>query len=568
MIPITAAVEDFKRARRRAAMRELIARFTGQPSDLLSYEDVRQKLRAHPSGRRELHDIPLDAIVGSVGRYGDYTRDFLPRKDSDAPRWVGVRRAIESGHGVPPIDVYQIGDAYFVIDGNHRVSVARETGATHIQAYVTEVRTRVPFTPGDSPDALISKAEYADFLDSTRLGDLRPDADLSVTAPGQYGFLLSQISAERDKLSAGGQPADMAAAATRWYDTVYMPVVQTIREQGALHEFPGRTETDLYIWVAQHLAALHESLGWHVEPKAALTDLASQQSPRGPVARLRELVLPDTLEAGPAPGAWRHERGMNSYGERLVSDLLVAVSGEEAGWNALGQALLVARRERARLLGLHVVPTEAARYSPAAQALRAEFERRCTEAGVAGQFAIDVGTVTRQICERARLADLVVVSLSYPPGAEPLARLRSGFRTLLQRCPRPILAAPVPAMPIASALLPYDGSPKAEEALFAATYLALSWKIGLTVLTVSDGQETTEATQQRARDYLERHGVQANYVLAEGAAGALISETARERRCDMVVIGSYGFNPLLEIMLGSSVDQVLRESRVPVLLCR
>ncbi|KPV50071.1 hypothetical protein SE17_29080, partial [Kouleothrix aurantiaca] len=179
-----------------------------------------------------------------------------------------------------------------------------------------------------------------------------------------------------------------------------------------------------------------------------------------------------------------------------------------------------------------------------------------------------VGTVTRQICERARLTDLVVVSLSYPPGAEALARLRSGFRSLLQRCPRPILAAPVPAMPIASALLPYDGSPKAEEALFAATYLALSWKIGLTVLTVSDGQETTEATQQRARDYLERHGVQANYVLAEGAAGVLISETARERRCDMVVIGSYGFNPLLEIMLGSSVDQVLRESRVPVLLCR
>lgn len=568
MIPITAAVEDFRRARRRAAMRELIARFTGQPSDLLSYEDVRQKLRAHPSGRRELHDIPVDSIVGSVGRYGDFTRDFLPRKDSDAPRWVGVRRAIESGHGVPPIEVYQIGDAYFVIDGNHRVSVARETGATHIQAYVTEVRTRVPFTPGDSPDALISKAEYADFLDSTRLGELRPDADLSVTAPGQYGFLLDQIASQRDALSAAGLPADMATAASHWYDAVYMPVVQTIRDQGALHEFPGRTETDLYIWIAQHLAALQESLGWQIEPKSALSDLTSQQSQRGAVARLRDLVLPDTFEAGPAPGSWRHERGMRAYGERLVSNMLVAISGEEAGWNALGQALLVARREQASLLGLHVVPTEAARHSPAAQAVREEFERRCASAGVAGQLAIDVGTVTRQICERARLADLVVVSLSYPPGAEALARLRSGFRSLLQRCPRPILAAPVPAMPIASALLPYDGSPKAEEALFAATYLALSWKIDLTVLTVSDGQETTDTTQQRARDYLERHSVQATYMQAEGAAGAVISETARKHHCDLVVIGSYGFNPLLEIMLGSSVDQVLRESHVPVLLCR
>lgn len=136
------AIEDFRRARRRVAMRDLIARITGTSTELLSYEDVRQKLKGQLIGRRTLRDIPLDAIVGSVGRYGDFTRDFLPRHDSDAARWVGVRRAIEGAVGVPPIEVYQIGAAYFVLDGNHRVSVARETGSTHIQAYVSEVRAR------------------------------------------------------------------------------------------------------------------------------------------------------------------------------------------------------------------------------------------------------------------------------------------------------------------------------------------------------------------------------------------------------------------------------------------
>ena len=570
---MASAAEDFRRARRRAAMRDLIARLTGRSDELLSYEDVRQKLRAQPLSRRELHDIPLDAIVGSVGRYTDFTRDFLPRRDSDAFRWVGVRRAVEGEVGVPPIEVYQLGQAYFVLDGNHRVSVARETGASHIQAYVTEVRARVPFAPTDSPDDLIIKAEYAAFLDQTELDVRRPGADLLVTAPGQYDELMRQIAAHRDYLAAQhGAAADLPSAAADWYDTRYMPIVREIRDQGTLHEFPGRTETDLYLWIVQHHAALEQALGWQLDPKAALSDLTSQHSPRRAVARLGgrllDAVVPDALENGPPPGAWRHERRVNSYTERLVSDLLVAINGEEAGWYALEQALVVARREDARLAGLHVVPNAGARKSPAAEAVRAEFERRCAAAGVPGKLAIDVGNVTRQVCDRARLTDLVVVSLSYPPGTEPLARLRSGFRTLLQRCPRPILAVPGPARPLTRVLLPYDGSPKGEEALFAATYLALTWKLDLLVVTALEEQHATSATLERARAYLERHGAAPRYQLAGGPAAEAILAAARADASDLIVIGSYGFNPLLEIMLGSTVDQVLRESAVPVLLCR
>ncbi|RLC75127.1 MAG: universal stress protein, partial [Chloroflexi bacterium] len=87
---ISPAIQDFHRARNQAKLQQIVARLTGKPSDLLSYEEVRRKLKARASGTRTLKTIPLDAIVGSVGRYNDFTRTFLPRQDSDKERWARV----------------------------------------------------------------------------------------------------------------------------------------------------------------------------------------------------------------------------------------------------------------------------------------------------------------------------------------------------------------------------------------------------------------------------------------------------------------------------------------------
>src|SRR5690606_41585583 len=127
------------RARRRADRRGVVSLLLGPDEGLLAYVDVRRKLRAVESQRREDADIPLDAIVGSVGRYQDFTRSFLPRRDADAGRWAGVQQAMTGLEGLPPIEVYRLGEAFFVKDGNHRVSVARQLGAKQIDAYVTEV---------------------------------------------------------------------------------------------------------------------------------------------------------------------------------------------------------------------------------------------------------------------------------------------------------------------------------------------------------------------------------------------------------------------------------------------
>jgi nucleotide-binding universal stress UspA family protein len=552
-----------------------MALWAGRSVDLLSYEDVRRKLRAKTGRGAVLRDIPLDAIVGSVGRYGDFTRSFLPRQDSDQERWARVQMAVTDLAGLPPISVYQIGDAYFVLDGNHRVSVARQFGATHIQAYVTEVETRVPLPVDVQPDDLILKGEYTAFLERTHLDEIRPQADLSTTVPGRYPMLLEHIEVHRYFMGLEqGREIPYEEAVGHWYDDVYMPVVRVIRQRGILREFPGRTETDLYLWIVGRRAELEDLLGWEVEADAAAAELAAQFSarPRRVVARvsgkLFDAVTPDELEAGPSPGYWREQRVLPRAIDRLFADIMVPLSGDEIAWAALEQALEVARREEARLHGLHIVPSGQELQREDTLAIRAEFNRRCEVAGVPGKLAFEVGRVARRICERARWTDLVVTHLAHPPAAEPVARLGSGLRTLIRRCPRPVLAVPGEVSPMNRALLAYDGSPKAEEALFVAAYLAGRWGLDLVVTSVQENGLVGLETLDHAQAYLGSRGVRAIPVLARGPVPEAVLQTAGEHESDLILMGGYGRSPVVEAVLGSSVDQILRESRWPVLVCR
>ena len=315
-------------------------------------------------------------------------------------------------------------------------------------------------------------------------------------------------------------------------------------------------------------------MGWEIGPEAAATDLAARFSPRPQriVARVSEKILdavtPDGFKAGPPPGQWRSEQLEACQYDRLFADILVPVSGEETGWYALEQALEVARRERARVYGLHAVASEVQRDSGEAQAVRAEFNRRCEAAGIPGELAIEVGGVARKICERVRWTDLVIVNLAHPPALQPVARLSSGFRTLIRRCARPVLAVPGGSRHLGRALLAYDGSPKADEALFVATYMSGKWNIPLVVVTVIETGRTTSETLSRAQRYLETHGVQATFVKESGSVAEAILKMAEEHESDLIIMGGYGLTPVLEVVLGSAVDQVLRTSRQPMLICR
>lgn len=564
---VAAAIADFRRARRQAALQEIISRLTGEPIDLLAFDDIRQKFRVGGGLDKGLQEIPLAAIVGSVGRYTDFTRGFLPRKDYDESRWAGVRVAAVDLAGLPSIEVYKIGDVYFVLDGNHRVSVARQLGATHIQAYVTEFKTKVPLSPTDRPDDLIIKAEYAGFLERTRIDQLRPAVDLRVTAPGRYQELEIHIEAHRFlKSQAEGHEISKEEAVIDWYDHVYCPMIQLIRDRGILRDFPGRTEADLYLWIFRHRLELEKKLGWQIAPEIAVADLVTEQHADAKPLEEKwvEALLPASLEAGPPPGQWRQEWLAARHNDHLFAHILVPISGQPDSWSAVDQALLVAGREQGRLYGLHVGLSIA---DAAAQVVRTEFNRRCQASGIPGELSLEVGPITRTITDRARWVDLVVLHLAHPPDTRRMLKLSSGFRMVLYHCPRPVLTVPGPTTALSRALLAYDGSPKAQEGLFVATYLATQWHLPLLVLTVINETHTAEILED-AQAHLESRGVTATFLSVQGSVTETILQTAADHQCDLIIMGGYGSTPMVEVIIGSTLDQVLRESRLPLLICR
>jgi nucleotide-binding universal stress UspA family protein len=353
-----------------------------------------------------------------------------------------------------------------------------------------------------------------------------------------------------------------------------LPVVTLIRDRGILREFPDRTETDLYLWLAEHRAELESALGWEVAPDAAAEDLVSRHGATAQrvLARVGEKLLDaisiDELEPGPPPGEWRALRQSINADQRIFPEILVALNGGEGGWRALEQAIAVAQQEESEIRGLHVVPTLAAAEPGAVQQIRDRFHWRLGEVGIHGRLVVEEGDTVHTICDRARWNDLLTLPLTHPPGGKVLERLSSGFRSVVQRCPRPVLAVPREATAMKRALLGYDASAKALEALYVSTYLAARWGIELTVLTVGSNDEKTEEILDSARAYLEEHGVRAEYVAASGKAASVIVETAERQQCDFLVLGGYGASPVVEIVLGSELNEVLRHARVPILICR
>lgn len=277
--------------RLRALLSPLLGLFSHEPDrTLLSFEQVQSLLAGRTELNRGTQFIAVDHIVGSVGRYRDFDRAFLPLNPAVTERLRRVEQALETGAGLPPIDVYQIGDVYFVRDGNHRVALARQHRHDHIDAHVTEIACRVPLTPEVDVDHLILKAEYSAFLEQTHLDATRPDARIELTEPGRYEIIREHIEVHRYYLGLEHQrDVDLDEAAASWYDAVYVPVIEAIRETGIVREFPRRTEADLYLWVAYHRERLKES-GCTPDDREVAAGLAEQFSER-PVARLVKAVV-------------------------------------------------------------------------------------------------------------------------------------------------------------------------------------------------------------------------------------------------------------------------------------
>jgi len=328
------ARERFQRSVVRAQLGDLMGMVSGHQTDLLSFDEVAKRLKARQQIEMGTQMVRLDRIVGSVGRYRDFTRTFLPRTRASEDRWTRLDAAMNALESFPPVELFKIGEVYFVRDGNHRVSVARANGASHIEAYVTEVKTQIPITLDDfERDQWLIKAEYAEFLEETNLNELRPGHELKLTEPGRYAQVLDHIHVHHYlrnlDLAHDGSKKRLSwpEAVTSWYDNVYMPIVEAIRRTNLLEHFPERTEADLYLWVAYHRERLAREYGLApLDPDTAVATFAEIHSDRPLERTLKSLrlgfhkLILDSKPLGMTDEAFQLARARHDAGEISLAE--------------------------------------------------------------------------------------------------------------------------------------------------------------------------------------------------------------------------------------------------------
>lgn len=279
---MTKSRKGFPQIHSQRAVKELLAQLRGEPIFLLPFEEVRQKLRLSSATYRGLVEVELEQIIGSLSRYQDFTRAFLPRHAKMKQRWATIDQ-LDAKRFLPPVELYKVDESFFVCDGHHRISVARHSGKRTIKAHVWEYETRVPLDPETTAHDLLIKNEYLEFLEHTRLDESRPEQYIEFTSIGGYRELEYQIALYQIALSEiDGRPFSYEEAAAYWYDMIYTPILQIICQRDMLRDFPARTEADLFVWMISHQDELRKAYGYEVPMVEAADDLKDRHGSKWP----------------------------------------------------------------------------------------------------------------------------------------------------------------------------------------------------------------------------------------------------------------------------------------------
>jgi hypothetical protein len=279
------AADDFSRARARAILSRMQHFLNADRDRLLSFNDVKNIIKPKNQIYRGMRTVPISLIIGSEGRYRDFNKYFLPRSEHLRGRWERVDQAHLGDITLPPIQLYEIGGVYFVRDGNHRVSVARAQKVEHIDAEVTSLATEIVIRPGMDTDMLkmeLIRYEKKSFYDETFFGDLTDCWDLNFTAPGSYDVIYNHILVHKYYLNQNREDEiPFPDALVSWYRNVYSPVISIIKEQWLLANFPGRSASDLYVWIVKHWDFLKKKYGLGYSLSLAAGDFARKYGKSG-----------------------------------------------------------------------------------------------------------------------------------------------------------------------------------------------------------------------------------------------------------------------------------------------
>ncbi len=264
-LPSFDAQNDFLRVRRHATASRLAARLRGEPDDVrmvLPYEEVIAAL-GFVSERQGGHEVvSLDTIVGSVDRGRDFDRSFRPTSGRVRSRWEHIAAAMRRGESLPPVDVMRIGEIHFVRDGHHRVSVARALGWPDIEAYITDVVTRVgaerTITIADLPLKSLERV----FFERVPLPD-NARSEIALDDPWDYARLAEAVEAWGFRTSQDrGEAVSRRETAFQWLEVEYRPVVKMLREADLIGT---RTDTEAYLRVSSERYRLLRTHRWDEE---------------------------------------------------------------------------------------------------------------------------------------------------------------------------------------------------------------------------------------------------------------------------------------------------------------
>lgn len=248
------AMEDFSRAKRRAHFNSFFNTLQWKNSDLLSLYEVTKIIKPRKETYLGMQTIPVNKIIGSEGRYRDFSSAFLPKKEMLKNRWTSIDMARMDDVILPPISVYSLGGNYFVRDGNHRVSVAKSMGVEFIDAEVVELDSQIELEPGMTLKQIKARAvEYERKMFISQYNPTYlPMGEIRFSAPGSYPEMVNHILVHKYYINQNrSDEISFEDAAKSWYENVYKPIINEVRKDKVLSNFPGETEGDMYMWLVR-----------------------------------------------------------------------------------------------------------------------------------------------------------------------------------------------------------------------------------------------------------------------------------------------------------------------------
>jgi hypothetical protein len=304
------AEQDFYKAKLKAFLYRLSSVFNPSVSDLLPFEEAKNIIKPSSETYSGLTTVQIDKIVGSEGRYRDFNRYFLPKKEHLRQRWVSIDKTHYEDIILPPVRLYEMGGIYFVRDGNHRVSVARSLGQTDIDAEVVSLKSKIAISPDMNLEQLrkaVIDYEKMEFYEGIHYLNIVKQDDIQFSETGRYETIKEHIFVHKYYLNEHqAKEMELSDAIWSWHENVYVPILGAIEEERLLSSFPGRTSSDLYIYLVQHWDELKHSYSTGVGIGVAARDLKDK-------AKRRDVpIISRFIEVLRAAGQWLKKKSQNN----------------------------------------------------------------------------------------------------------------------------------------------------------------------------------------------------------------------------------------------------------------